>query len=68
MTKEELKQIESFLEDMDNSDDEIEVMTMAWEWLRRKYHTEGPKNWKIIIKSIRRKQNDKLKQYSSTLC
>lgn len=43
MTKEELKCVESFLEDMNHSEDDIEVMTRAWEWLRKKYHTEGPK-------------------------
>lgn len=43
MTKKELEIIESFLEDMNNSDDDIEVMNRAWEWLREKYHTEGPK-------------------------
>jgi hypothetical protein len=52
MTKEELKQIESFLEDMDNSDDDIEVMTAAWEWLRRKYHTEGPKKLEDYNKDL----------------
>ena len=46
MTKEELKQVESFLEDMFISDDDIEVLYRAWEWLRQKYHTEGKKKLK----------------------
>lgn len=46
MTKEELKQVESFLEDMFISDDDIEILYRAWEWLRQKYHTEGKKKLK----------------------
>lgn len=52
MTKEELRCIESFLEDMNNSDDDIEVMTMAWERLRNKYHTEGPKKLEDYNKDL----------------
>lgn len=52
MTKSELKCIESFLEDMDNSDDDIEVMTAAWEWLRMKYHTEGSKKLEDYNKDL----------------
>lgn len=52
MTKEELKCVESFLEDMNNSEDEIEVMTRAWEWLRRQYHTEGKKKLEDYKKDI----------------
>lgn len=43
MTRNELKIIESFLEDMDNSDDDIEVLNSMFHWLRIVYHTEGPK-------------------------
>lgn len=41
MTKKELQEIEEFLIDKYNSGDCIEVLERAWNWLRRKYHTEG---------------------------
>ena len=46
MTKEELKQVESFLEDMFISDDDIEILYRAGEGLRQKYPTEGKKKLK----------------------
>ena len=43
MTRKELKIIESFLEDMDISNDDIEVLNSIYHWLRTVYHTEGAK-------------------------
>ena len=44
--------IESFLEDMKNLNDDIEVMGRAWEWLREKYHADGPKKLKNYQKDL----------------
>lgn len=52
MNKEELKCIESFLEDMNDTEDDIEVMTRAWEWLRKKYHSEGAKKLEDYNKDL----------------
>lgn len=41
MTKKELQKIEEFLIEKENSNDCIEVLESAWNWLRTKYHTEG---------------------------
>lgn len=43
MTKKELQDIEDFLIDKENSDECIEILERAWNWLRKKYHFEGKK-------------------------
>lgn len=52
MTKKELQDIEDFLIDKDNSEDCIEVLERAWNWLREKYHSEGKKKLSSYNKDL----------------
>ena len=52
MTKKELKIIESFLEDMKNTDEDIEVFSRMLSWIRQVYHAEGPKKLEDYNKDL----------------
>lgn len=52
MTKKELENIEQFLIDKEESNDEIEVLNRVWEWIRKIYHTQGKEKLKTYDKNL----------------
>ena len=52
MTKKELKIIESFLEDIANTDEDIEVFSRLFSWIRQVYHIEGKKKLEDYNKDL----------------
>ena len=52
MTKRELEDIEQFLIDKGESDDDIEVLNRVWEWIRKIYHTQGKEKLETYNKEL----------------
>lgn len=43
MTKNELLEIQDFIKEMRQSDDDIEVMNDIYDWIKQKYEDQGEK-------------------------
>lgn len=52
MTKKELEDIEQFLIDKEESNDDIEVLNRVWEWIRKIYHTQGKEKLEMYDKNL----------------
>ena len=52
MTKNELLEVQNFIKEMRQSEDDIEVMNSIYNWIKKKYEEQGEKKLGVQYKKL----------------